>query len=197
MNLLDIENINITSYVMKDWTSWNMKEECYKVIQNCLDYFKPSQIVELGTGLSTRLFCGYVKNNNLPKVISIEHQESFKKERTETLSGLGLEDYSDIKLCDIKDIVVDGKNFHGYDISGLKIPTLDMLLIDSPHRGFGREVCLNMFKDKLSDNAVIIHNNFGLGNMDNCHTAWMEGILKGYNFITFSDNLYVYFKGEL
>lgn len=130
----------------KEWkTSFSISDHTLMWLWNYVSKNEPKSIVEMGSGLSTLVFAMYAKNCETmrPKIISIDHDQSWLQQTRERVEQLGLGGFVDFQLCEIGDQnqseISESK---GYLIDSNMIKSAvgspDMILIDGPPGSVGR-----------------------------------------------------------
>ncbi len=124
----------------------------------------PKTIVELGSGVST-LFMGHLLRDRKMrgKIHSVDHSEEYFKITEENILNAGLTNEVTLYYCPLIKYVMKEKECLWYDISGLTVSSIDLLIIDGPP-GFLQEKmrypALPLLIDRLAEGALIIVDDY-------------------------------------
>jgi predicted O-methyltransferase YrrM len=136
-------------------------------IWRLLNSNRPRVIVELGCGVSTRIFAHYARQCErmegvLPKVYSIEHSPEWLDIVTRRLADCGLASYVTMIEAPLEKAEIDGIQSHCYAPEALaRIPaeSVDFCLIDGPpavHEPLNRLGCLPLMFKYLAEGCTVI-----------------------------------------
>ncbi len=139
---------------------WAAKPELLSLVQTQIAIKKPKLILELGSGVST-IVCGYAcKKNGLGKVISLDHDNEYRKKTDSLLQLHEVDEFAETKAAPLENKEIGGKNFLWYNLSNLD-PNLkfDMLIVDGPPQSvnkMARYPAVELIYERLNPGAVII-----------------------------------------
>ncbi|MBS9402914.1 glycosyltransferase [Halomonas sp. TRM85114] len=127
---------------------------------------RPQVIVEFGSGVSTLVIADALCQNGVGELISIEHSEHYGAQTLSTLQAERLEDWVDLRICDLE--AWEGEHLNPddadnpsqwYSLSVLEdVKQVDLIWVDGPPGItclFSRYPALPALADKLSPNAEV------------------------------------------
>ncbi len=137
---------------------------------------RPEVIVELGSGVSTLVSAYCLKKNGAGKIYSVDNDKKYLEITRGSLMSHGLMDYVELILAPIKRNLINWRMYTWYDIAKLKqINSIDMLIIDGPYRGFGKNIrypALPFFYKNLSSKAEVILDDANRRDEQNIVDLW-------------------------
>jgi len=142
-------------------TSWAATPELASTVLKTVQKYKPNQIVELGSGVTT-LISGYSLNEFHPtgSVISLDHDRRFAEKTREEIALHGLSEKVDLRIAPLETHTLSGKKWTWYSADQLHFEEpIDLLLVDGPPfktQKNARYPALPLLYKHLSDRAVII-----------------------------------------
>lgn len=141
-------------------TGWAATPELALAIYEIIKAEQPSQIVELGSGISS-LICAYgVQENKHGGVFSLDHDKNYSQKTKELLLQHGMEQHVTISYAPLKSQVIKGRECSWYDCSSANCPDdIDLLIVDGPPvktQKQARYPALDYFHSKLSASATIV-----------------------------------------
>ena len=132
-----------------------------KIIVKLIKEKQPKTIVELGSGVST-IISGYALNENgKGKIVSLEEDPTFAEVTKENIKRHDLASIARVICAPLKDKTINKKKWKWYDISKLKVKSIDMLVVDGPQQ-YGRKEsmvrypALPVLFKRLSPKAIIL-----------------------------------------
>lgn len=132
--------------------SWAASPDLLLFISETVKKYRPSLVVELGSGVSTLV----TAKSGARKVISIDNSEEFGGKTRELLKEHKVRG-AEIRIAPLRPYANGSK---WYDVSMIKdLKKIDLIIVDGPPGSKNPEVrypALKEFKDKLSAKAVII-----------------------------------------
>ncbi len=141
-------------------TGWAAQPELIYTIIREISFEEPKTIFEIGSGSSTIISSLFLKNKNIGKITSIDHDEKYFSHNLSELQTYGVSDIVDLNHCPLIEQNIGEKKYIWYDLSNVDIPkSIDMLVIDGPPFKTSKHVrypALPLLYDYLSDNAIII-----------------------------------------
>ncbi len=142
-------------------TSFSLDFQIIQHIINDIAYFKPKQILEFGTGLSTIIIYNYITINNLDvKLMSIDNDKEFQ-DYVATYMELS----SNIKLFHLPICMETASTRRGkawyqipdeHPVNDLK--DIDLVIIDGPWGGLGKNArhgFISFIKEKMSNELIV------------------------------------------
>lgn len=95
--------------------------------------FKPSVVVECGSGASTLVLAQAAKLNGRGQVYSIEHDGEFAQQTRHMLEEYGVADWAEVIHAPLRQTEIAGERWEWYDRESLpETPPVDLLFIDGP-----------------------------------------------------------------
>ncbi len=144
-------------------TSWSMRFVNLHAILHLLDQYQPSQIVEFGSGLSTIMCAGWLREQGRGKIMSFEHDVNWGQETQRQLKSVDLMQFADVCCVDLKPSPDAVGGCPWYDIQEpLKgVGPIDFVIVDGPPAGvaearLSRYPALPALLDKLSATALVV-----------------------------------------
>lgn len=135
----------------------------YEHLIDLLKNFKPKRICELGSGESTKIFEKYISTNNNTTLVSIEHDNKYKRKNTIILPLIDTATFA----------IINGKfystcnKYYGLEDWLKTQDKFDFILIDGPF-GYGKRIEYTYSRiqilsfvlfDKISDDAYILYHD--------------------------------------
>jgi hypothetical protein len=125
---------------------------------------KPKVVVEFGSGASTIVIADALRQNDIGKLISIEHSENYGNQTLSELQQNNLQDCVEVRIGELE--AWSGKHLNNTDTPPLWYPVsllndienIDLLWIDGPPGNtclYSRYPALPALSIKLSDNIEI------------------------------------------
>ncbi len=140
-----------------------------------IDKHHPKVIVELGSGSSTRLISSYLESKNMDcAFISVEHDETYLEL---TAADANVQKVQ-LCHCPLAPFRHEGVTYSWYDVTDLKLPgSIDMLIVDGPPdhlNPLARFPAYPAFRDRLSDQAIIVMDDADRQDEEAIIQKWME-----------------------
>lgn len=160
-------------------TSWAATPELASTVIKTIHAYKPNQIVELGSGVTT-LISGYSLNEFHPSgsVISLDHDSRFAEKTREEIALHGLIDKVDLRIAPLETHTISGKKWTWYSADKLFFEkSIDLLLVDGPPfktQKNARYPALPLLYKHLSDRAVIIIHDTDRKSESESIQQWIE-----------------------
>lgn len=129
-----------------------------------LHLVQPKTIVEMGSGVSTRLFSFYAKQQELkgrrvPRIYSFDHDEHWLQLTDNRLKEFGLNQFVKLTYAPLSPFSWNGHPDTCYEIpSGILMEldrSIDFFMIDGPPKDVGRSGTLPRLSNHLADGARI------------------------------------------
>lgn len=166
---------------------FSLTQEQLNYLKKLLDEFKPQNICELGSGVSTQVFNEYLINSNNYKFISIEHDSNYK---SNTYCELIMNTHYEIGEYNF-----DNVNIYKDLYNTLKNNKFDFVLIDGPFgwdnsQKFSRVQMLEFLdKDLLDDRGYFLIHDSERSNSKNTEDILKQLFAeKGYKITKKDDN---------
>jgi len=128
-----------------------------------LDRLKPKNIVEIGPGVSTQIFAGWLKQHDAPgHVYSVEHDAYWAEQCENWLKKNRLTDHAQLITAPLVQTASYGTPTKWYDPKIVKqsLPeSIDLLLIDAPPSypdELARRMALELLADRMSVGGVVL-----------------------------------------
>ncbi|MFL5244254.1 MAG: class I SAM-dependent methyltransferase [Gemmataceae bacterium] len=130
---------------------------------------KPSAILDLGSGVSSRLFALHARlcseaGLEAPRIISVDHDQGWLEKTAENLDQYGLAENVKLVHAPLIDQELDGHAVTSYSLEpiadALENKRIDFLSIDGPPSSIGRAACLPLVSHLLNDSAVVLLDDF-------------------------------------
>ena len=159
--IADIHKVLPLTAPLPPMTGWAATPELASTVLKTVQKYKPNQIVELGSGVTT-LISGYSLNEFHPsgRVISLDHDSVFAEKTRQEIALHGLEDKIDLRIAPLETHTISGKEWTWYSADQLHFDEpIDLLLVDGPPfktQKNARYPALPLLFKHLSDRAVII-----------------------------------------
>lgn len=139
---------------------WAASPDFLKLVSEKIIERRPKYIVELGSGVSTLTTAYILRDNNLGKITSFDHESMFGEITKRNLVLHGLSDNAQVLIAPLKEYQIESNKWLWYDIHNFnpELP-IDMLIIDGPPaalQDLSRYPALPLLKKYLSDSAIII-----------------------------------------
>lgn len=141
-----------------------------RFLQALMKLMKPKVTMELGSGSTTQIFSKFVGE----KHVACEHLEKYYLRTTESLKSLGLDDKGFVMLLPLEEAM--------YDLTGLDIHNVELLLIDGPplypkvngRPKFTRVNTLPYLMDRLTQDALVLFDSVERPWEQECLASWVE-----------------------
>lgn len=93
---------------------------------------RPATIVECSSGLTTLMLARCCALNGRGRVFSLENGPEFAARTRAELARYGLDRHASVIDAPLLPCVLGGQTFQWYDLAGLAVTSIDMLVIDGP-----------------------------------------------------------------
>jgi predicted O-methyltransferase YrrM len=137
---------------------WSAAPDFLEIIVGHALSARPSTIVECSSGLTTLMLARCCQMNGAGQVLSLENGAEFAANTRRELARYGLERYASVIDAPLVDYVFAGQAYQWYDLAGLTIRSIDMLVIDGPP-GFiqrhSRYPAMPLLHDRLADDCMV------------------------------------------
>lgn len=146
-------------WLMPPLGRWALDARSMLHLMQLIDDYRPSRIVELGSGTST-VWLGYIAQRSGASVISIEHDARFKSRTDSYVHQHQLQDVVTTVHAPLEEVTLDGQEYQWYRPDSLEgIHDVDLLLVDGPvgttSRG-ARYPAMRYLRQGLSESALIL-----------------------------------------
>jgi len=130
------------------------------IINNLIKKYKPSVIVEAGSGVST-LIAGYsLKKYSKGKIFSFDHDKKYANYTKEKIQEHQLQENAEVLFSKL---INYEKKYLWYDVNLLeKIKTIDLLIIDGPPSKVAKNArypAIPLLLDKLNKGSMILFDD--------------------------------------
>lgn len=173
-----VSTIDITS-PLPPLREWAISPDFANTIVSVIYQRKPKLVVELGSGAST-VISGYcLQANQQGTVISIDHDEKYAQKTRDTVAMHNLHDTAKVILSPLKDIMLEGKSWHWYDLTQVQLPgKIDLLIVDGPPAHTQEESvrypALPLLHDHLSKDVTILVDDGGRAQENQMIKNWVQ-----------------------
>lgn len=138
--------------------NWSAAADFLHVIaRHCLAN-QPANIVECSSGLTTLALAGCCRLNGLGHVYSLENGAEYAEATRALLDELSLAPFATVIHAPLESSNIEGNDYLWYRLDDLKVPGIDMLVIDGPP-GFlqkhSRYPALPLLHHSLSKNCTV------------------------------------------
>lgn len=153
---------------------------------------RPLTILDLGSGVSSRLFALYARScsesgHEPPDIISVDHDKGWLEKTAETLDSYGLTPYVRLVHAPLIEQNIDGQLLLSYSLKPIEEATnqksVDFLLIDGPPSAIGRGPCLPLFAHLLAQRAVVLLDDFCRDGERAAVQQWEKGFVENIQSI--------------
>lgn len=141
-------------------TGWAATPELSLAIYEIVSTQKPSQIVELGSGISS-LICGYaLEQHGDGSLFSIDHDELYAQKTQNMLARHALDQYCTVMHAPLVRQSINNETYIWYDMANIECPSeINLLIVDGPPfktQKKARYPALSYFYPKLATSAAIV-----------------------------------------
>lgn len=146
---------------LPSFTDYSIEQDFIEVLLGTLQEYKPSLVVELGSGISTVILGSWAKRENREVLIlSVEHQERYLKQTENWLRQRELQKWVQLMHCPLAPHFLKERSWQWYDIPFHTLPgTIDMLVVDGPPGSVQPEArypALPLLAPYFADRAVVL-----------------------------------------
>lgn len=138
---------------------------------------QPRNILELGSGSST-IWMGLFAKQCGSKLTTVEHDNHYADETARLIKDFGLEDTVNLRLAELTEIRMNGRDAMWYDPQALEgLDGIDMLVVDGPPKATGPEArlpALSMLVDSLAPNCTVILDDMHRKEEQTIFSRWQE-----------------------
>tara|TARA_Y100000996_G_scaffold630_1_gene570 strand:- start:467 stop:1240 length:774 start_codon:yes stop_codon:yes gene_type:complete len=173
INSLNIKKPILASNALDDYAA---NPDFLFLINDIINKYKPSVIVEAGSGVST-LICAYsLQKLSNGKIFSLDHDKDYQSIVKSSIS----EHYLDNFVESIHAPLVDyqNHNFKWYDIKELnRLNKIDLLIIDGPPVKFSKNIrypAIPLLLNKIKKGAIIILDDCKRKEEKNVVSLWKK-----------------------
>ena len=143
-------------------SNWSMRFTSLQAILELLDRHRPETLLELGSGLSTLTWAGWMREQGRGKVWSCEHDPNWRELTVSHLGRAGLAGHAEVRHTPLRSETGTAAQAW-YDLGTLlqEIPPIDFVVVDGPPAGtrarrMVRYPALPVLFGKLSAGAVVV-----------------------------------------
>jgi len=152
--------------------------ELASTIMEYIFMLQPKFILEAGSGASTVITCYCLEKLNEGRILSLDHDETYRKKTQELLQRHGLEPFGEVIYAPLRDYDLNGKSWQWYDLQKFGgSRTIDLLVVDGPPvktQSMARYPALPLLHEHLSDQAVVILDDAARRSEWQCVERWLE-----------------------
>lgn len=166
-------------YPLPPMRIWAISPDLATVITDQIVTHHPKVIVELGSGISTIISSYTVHRTDLDAhIYAIDHEQEFANKTRDIVALHAMSNRTTVLHAPLQPIVI--KNYRGqwYNPNIFSdIERIDLLFIDGPPgklQSLARYPALPMLYDKLSENAIIIMDDFERKDEHEIANRWMQ-----------------------
>lgn len=143
-------------------TGWSMRFSNLHAIVDLLDQYRPTCVVEFGSGMSTLCVASWMKQQQRGRIVSFDHDPQWARLTQRYLERHGLTEFSLVHVANL--LGDDDSNTTGwYDITSREdsLGNVDILIVDGPPAGnndrrLARQPALRRMYKHLSPSAVVL-----------------------------------------
>ncbi len=121
---------------------------------------KPSNVLEVSSGVSSVIIGLALKMNRLGKVLSFEHDSTYAEKTRKNIEINNIDDISNILESPLRDYIIDGESWKWYDFKELTFTeNIDLLIIDGPPRttqNLARYPAIPLLHKYFSENVIVL-----------------------------------------
>lgn len=118
---------------------WAIDAQALAQLVSLVEERQPERILELGSGTST-IWLGHLCSSYGGRVIALDHLEDYFDQTRKAVARHGLDDYVDVRLAPLEEIVCDGSDYSWYAAEAMNdLSEIDMLVVDGPPASTGRK----------------------------------------------------------
>lgn len=154
---------------------WSAAADFLELIAGHVLAAGPAAIVECSSGATTVVLARCCALNGRGRVWSLENGAEFAARTRAELARLGLADYATVVDAPLVGQALDGRDFQWYDLAGLAVAEIDMLVIDGPP-GFlqplSRYPALPLLHGRLAAGATVFLDDAGRPDERAIVAAW-------------------------
>ncbi len=154
----------IKSEISLKTRGWAASPDLISAIFKNIIKYKPSVILELGSGISSQFIGHLLKVYKFEtKLISLDHSSEYSEKTKSDVLDSGLDEYIEIIHCPLKKIIINENEWIWYNLENLSIPEVDLLIIDGPIGEVNKKTrypAIPVLINKLKDNAIIILDDY-------------------------------------
>lgn len=160
-------------------TGWAATPELSAFLLKTIHKYRPSVIVEIGSGVTT-LISGYSleKFNINGKIISFDHDSLFAEKTVEEIKLHGLDEKVEMRVAPLETVKVENEDWVWYSSNKLKFDQpIDLVVVDGPPvktQKNARYPALPLLYKHLSKNAVVIMHDTNRSEESAIIKLWAE-----------------------
>ncbi|THV37741.1 class I SAM-dependent methyltransferase [Glycomyces buryatensis] len=117
------------------------------------------QVVECGSGTTTVVLAYAMRARGVGAVTALEHDPHYAAETRWELAERNLEMWAEVVDAPLTDVDIAGEPWRWYDLSGLDVNAVDLLLVDGPPGATGpqaRYPALPLLAERLVGDATVV-----------------------------------------
>ena len=138
--------------------NWSAAPDFLELIVDHVLTAKPSTIVECGSGMTTLMLARCCALNGHGHLYSLENGADYATNTRAAIADHRLQEYSTVIHAPLIHYSVNNSDYQWYDLSGLPVTNIDMLVIDGPP-GFlqrhSRYPALPLLANRFSDRCSV------------------------------------------
>lgn len=135
------------------WTEWTITHSVAFELSKRLYELKPTNVLEIGSGLSTILLAKLAYLYGI-RVVTLEHERNYFQKTRNLLIEFGLNDYIDLRLAPLTPIEIPGEKSSLWYNAQLR-EKFDFVFIDGPPKKYGRTPSLFGLYDFLKEETEV------------------------------------------
>lgn len=172
-----IPRVNSTTRRLPPSGGWAMSADGLLLLSDLVLQRQPRNILELGSGSST-IWMGLFAKQCGSKLTTVEHDNHYADETARLIKDFGLEDTVNLRLAELTEIRMNGRDAMWYDPQALEgLDGIDMLVVDGPPKATGPEArlpALSMLVDSLAPNCTVILDDMHRKEEQTIFSRWQE-----------------------
>ncbi len=115
------------------YSGWAISSDMARLLCELFVQYRPSVIVELGSGSSTALFGHLIRQFGGTRLVAVEHDAVWYAQTLEQLHLIGLTDIVELRYAPLESLEFDTERFRWYSLEALEdVMDIDLVFVDGP-----------------------------------------------------------------
>ncbi len=169
-------------------STWSMTFPNLLLLINVLDTYRPRNVVEFGSGISTLCVASWLKEAGRGNLLSVDHDPEWAEITTRHLGKRGCDAIANVIVTPLNEQSYFGKKVNWYDLESHLSSIgddVDLVIVDGPPNGskgagYARIPAIEALAGKLAPDAIIVLDDAAREGETKIFEAWEEryGILQ-------------------
>jgi predicted O-methyltransferase YrrM len=156
---------------------WAASPDLLRTLHELVRERSPRLVVECGSGVSTLVMAFAMKTLGVGKIVSLEHDETYKALTEELLKQHDVGDVVDVRLAPLRDTEVGQATWTWYSTGNLPTEQIDLLVVDGPPSSVGklsRYPAIPLLGDQVAPGGIVVLDDYARSDEAEIVKRWLE-----------------------